>query len=497
MNKSCESEIWNIHNCFVHYVNQKNLINMLELFSEEKILLEFPDSQIKIKGLHDVKRYLEKKMEDLSVQSVHLVNSPYIQVSGEQAATSCMTASFEQNTSVGKTVITHYASRLDVSYIKNEGKWKINKICWYDYAALEPWILQTTETISLSGKMKEAYPEISSERIPLENEDYTGISNCVGKQIYLNIFHEQDFVMLFTPVILGKNGRGEGFWNGVYFSRKEDDSLSVSICLVHGHFEKKQGKWCSTGIETKKILELPVMKETAFALKPAKIMAQNNRKREVPEGQPGNPNPTDYFSVANTAALWTSAIRTCSPLYFFEECLAKNHPELYVNIIERTEGLEGFFKECRMMVHMDRKQAKKPGNHTLTTPWVEVSDDGTTATAAFLDFGWTMMAEAFGNKEAPYPVLPNIGRYIHYLIKEDGKWKVWGFNWGPLYQNGVWSFDPQNTRGWAKTKSKYRWPELLQDYNFQETFDGVDEFLSNSILSVMEFVEKPDERSIE
>ncbi len=492
--KNAESELWNVHNFFIHCVNQKNAAGILKTISPEDIQIEFPDQQIQLQGLSEVIRYFDKWAGDFSSYTIHLVNSPFIEINETCGATSCMTASFEWNSAQESPMVTHFASRLDVSYVYRKEKWKISKIRWYDYAALTPWPVPAQDVIPVQDRIQAARQEPLPEIGPAEGDTYTGVANCVGKQMHRSVSQNQDFAMLFTPVITGNHSCAEGYWNGICFSRKDGESLAPSIIVMHGRFENREGQWCCIDSNMSHLFALPEMPPTPFAPPPARHMAAENRRSPLPEEQPGAPDPDDYFSIMNTGALWTSAIRTCCPTRFFKECLAKDHPDLYVNVTKRTEGLEGFFNECGMMVRMDQTQTKKPGNHTLTTPWIEISADGQSAAAAFLDFGWTMMAEAFGNTKAPYPVLPNIGRYIHHLVKENGKWKVWGFNWGPLYQNGAWSYDPQTSRGWSKTASKYRWPEVLEKYYYQEEFDGVNEFAANSILPYMKQCDMSEER---
>ena len=64
-----------------------------------------------------------------------------------------------------------------------------------------------------------------------------------------------------------------------------------------------------------------------------------------------------------------------------------------------------------------------------------------TAAAYYLDLGWTMMGEAFGNTGDICPAMPDVGRYIFKLRKTDGIWKVFELNRGPVIQYGMWKFD--------------------------------------------------------
>lgn len=152
----------------------------------------------------------------------------------------------------------------------------------------------------------------------------------------------------------------------------------------------------------------------------------------------------DYQMIRNQTNLWTDAIRSYDPSCFIQEALDADSPNLLCDVIMPVKGYQGFQEQFDAMERMRALQPKKQGVHSLSTPYISLLSEDT-AVAYYLDFGWTMMGEAFGNSGPRCPALPDVGRYIFKLKKKDDTWKVFELNWGPIIQYGMWFFDEDHS----------------------------------------------------
>ena len=161
----------------------------------------------------------------------------------------------------------------------------------------------------------------------------------------------------------------------------------------------------------------------------------------VPLAEKGSQlSPEDTYNILSLSALWTKGIRSCDPSLFTQEALDADASDLLCDVMIPKAGYEGFQEQFDMMARMKALQPKKQGVHTLCTPYIVPTSDNT-AVAYYLDFGWTMMGEAFGNEGDICPAMPDIGRYIFKLRKNGALWKVYEVNWGPVIQYGMWRYD--------------------------------------------------------
>ena len=189
----------------------------------------------------------------------------------------------------------------------------------------------------------------------------------------------------------------------------------------------------------------------------AKEMIKRKLRQSLFTGSGDLLSPEDLCDIRNRSALWTDAIRTCDPSVFESRALQKDANDLLCDVMIPVPGYRGFQDQFDMMERMRTLQRKKQGVHTLSTPYiVPLSKD--TAAAYFLDLGWTMMGEAFGNAGEMCPAMPDIGRYIMKLRKCKDGWKLFELNWGPVIQYGMWQFDRSSSTGWAGKENSDPWP---------------------------------------
>lgn len=264
-------------------------------------------------------------------------------------------------------------------------------------------------------------------------------------------------------------------------TQKESGDMSVTFVLAQLELIQTDGNWTVASWTRHPLAELPSAPNTPFLPPHAEAMVARNRAETLPQVESAVLSTDDYAAVEEIAAWWVSAIRTCNPTPFYEQCLDREDSEgLLFDVVRPVRGMEGFWEQCHLMIDMDKKQPKRQGNHTLNTPWVILSPDGQEAEALWYDFGWTMMAEAFGCKESPYPAMPAQGRYRMNLVRRPGGWKVRKLHWDPLFQHGVLTYDHSHTVGWSASPLNIRWPSLFDSWPSEASAD-TDEFAYNPI----------------
>lgn len=80
----------------------------------------------------------------------------------------------------------------------------------------------------------------------------------------------------------------------------------------------------------------------------------------------------------------------------------------------------------------------------VTSPVIEVSEDGKTAEGTWLTMTYDVKGPAFGYEKPPYRIVRNLG-YIHNrFIKEDGKWKILNYELELLLTQTPFEYDPVN-----------------------------------------------------
>lgn len=288
------------------------------------------------------------------------------------------------------------------------------------------------------------------ERIPLGDQtgftcfpdDFNTVQEVLGSKAHKELLTSRErFSFLYAPYLyrtesgLHLTGLTLGF-NHV----NDPDSYQMIVSL--SSFLISEGE-C---IEEESVCLTNLAPLSANPMTPPQAAEMIKRKLSVPLAEKSaSLSPEDESRIRSMTALWTKGIRSSDPTDFIQDALDRDADDLLCDVMIPKAGYEGFQEQFDMMARMKNLQPKKQGVHTLCSPYIVASDD-TTATAYYLDLGWTMMGEAFGNQGDICPAMPDIGRYIFRLHKKEGQWKVFEVNWGPVIQYGMWRYD-QNFYG--------------------------------------------------
>ncbi|MCD8217094.1 MAG: nuclear transport factor 2 family protein [Clostridiales bacterium] len=451
------------------------------------VSLTLPDYDIHCTGFSEIQDFFQnyKERKQLSgCREFHLLNSPSIcpGSSGNPAVltSSWMSISFAVRCTEKESEIRMFSSRFDAEFGEENGDLKIKSLNWYEYASLTPWKGAPFCSSIISDDWKKWTGNIISQ------EDYLSLQYLSSRAMQEQISPEdgRPFSMLMSPVLTADENTGSGRWLALTFNSNMQ-ILRLSLNLIEMDFVRSDNIWEIAGQRSQTLVPLSEMRASANTPPQAAEMTRGMRSHPLTVYPYEASDLTDVTEIENIAAEWVSAIRTRAPFYFYEHCLDSGNPDLYFSVIQKTPGIAGFFKECAMMVRMDQLQPKFPGNHTLCTPLITFNEDRTQAVGIWFDFGWTVFGGAFGKEQPPYYALPNIARYEHYFVKKDNKWKLWGFNWGPLYQNGDWWYDPQTSCGWSASPDMRRWPQTFDKYQYQADAISSNEFANNEIATLL------------
>ena len=91
---------------------------------------------------------------------------------------------------------------------------------------------------------------------------------------------------------------------------------------------------------------------------------------------------------------------------------------------------------------------------TISSPMIEISEDGKFARGTWFDHSATNMYSAsLTDKDQEQPLIPYmvfIARYVHEFKKIDGKWYLSNFYWEPLINLDDWQFDHVHSDGFVR-----------------------------------------------
>lgn len=292
-------------------------------------------------------------------------------------------------------------------------------------------------------------------------------------------------IMTASPVItVDEDGQSaSGSWLAVTHDMKAsafgNDLADCPVVLVLGRYDnrfiKENGIWKFEQIYFYPVVTVDADRFDFTASKSSIFSLEDENWLYAPERQAESP-AEDALEIEDYVAHWTAGLRYRSEAPFYYRYIARERPDLLCwTMMSRKEGeryrisrtMDRIHEEIFGMTDMFQSaQPKGSGFHCATTPVVELSKDGESATAVWLDYGWTLMAEAFGIQQPPYPVNPAIGRYEHEYVKIDGQWKLCKFKWFPLFRIHPWGFDYSQTLGWAGSDSEKRFPLPFMEYTY-------------------------------
>lgn len=418
--------------------------------AEGAVSLFAPDAVISLpqKGkngisVSDFKAYLEERFSE-SAKTFYLLNSPFYSASEDGALQASYYLLGLQVSGENQTV---FGTRYDLEFVENDGTVQISGMNWYDMLSIAPE----------SGAQLCADFTPVTARILQNDEAQAEADKVLGRSVQEKLVESTDAISIYySPVYTaGENGI-ECSYLTLEFVRAEDGSAYTPSLYydVFSFADTMEPVTHEKLAEFAPLVNIPENQEMAEAMIARKIVLP------LPEQTDITLSEEDIVAIENAGAHWVGAIRSCDPSTFVQYALDDSSDELAVDVIEPISGMEGFQDQFEQMAAMHMLQPKKQGIHTIAVPYIEAIDQDH-AVAIWMDFGWTMMGELFGNEGDFCPVMPDVGRYIMKLHRVGDDWKVYDLNWGPVVQYGMWGFTQDASIGWAAEEGTESWPSII------------------------------------
>lgn len=172
----------------------------------------------------------------------------------------------------------------------------------------------------------------------------------------------------------------------------------------------------------------------------------------------------DSYAIENIINQWVYACRRGELTKFFEKYMADEAfvPKMWIKSQgEGTPKLEGTEAIQARLEGMDRHFVNRMYSyHTATTPLIEISSDGQSATGTWYDHSATnLSSEAISPTKIPYMVF--VARYVHKFRKFHGQWYLTDFFWEPLIHLEPWHFDLNRSKGWVQLDGAGNYPQVF------------------------------------
>ena len=508
--------IQNLQGLFIHAWNKGDYACCAALFTgQETDCFEAPDDGIRLPGGEIAPRLAEAACA--MGTPFLLSHTPAIRVEREGTARASWYLSTVQESAEG---MIQGSARFDASFRRTEAGWRYTYIQIFYMMTLEPENGPGMEVCGFPAGGIELLAPASRETSPA---DFLALQRMLGRWSHdrragaLNAFSRAEDVLLSYSPLLEEPCRGiaqvkEGLERLEELERQtgpipltipmlttpwietcEEQARGSWLVISHDHQAGEDEKelvahrvaqllvnWVREGEEWK--IRSLVMKPL-FSLPFSEILTAGSAdtilnmegawlNAPAPTGRGDEQSNEDALLLEEYVAFWVSGLRYRSEAPFYYHRLAIDYPELLsyrLGCRPTKRGLQEVTDEIFAMTSkFSTLQPKSPGNHTGTTPVIEISPDGSRAVAVWLDYGWTTQAEVFGITEPPYFANPAVARYEHHYLKTPEGWKLYGFHWAPFYRLGKWRFDYATTKGWSGTTSTKRFPLPLEQYHYED-----------------------------
>lgn len=506
-------EIQNLQGRFIHAWNRRDFSGCGALFSQAgEARFRAPDDAVELTGAKVIRTGLAAAAETMGLPFLLSHTPALCQDSADHARGSwyLSTVQFTQDGCI------QGSARFDAQFVREADGWKYQDVQLYYMMTLEPETgrgMEWNDSFPDRIQPLEIYPQATDPK------DFVLLRNMMGRWCHDRRKGAQDWfsqtweVRLEYPPFLPRPLVGrQAVLHGLEEIRRQECAVSpvpLTIPMLTSPYINayQDTAWASWFVishdyrrETQDIIHrvgqllVAWIKEDGawkirelrlcplFSMPADELLIQESKDTILnmeggwldapkPWGRLDEQGVEEVLTLEEYVAFWVSGLRYRSEAPFYYTRLAIDHPELLTYRLgcrPVKKGLEEVRDEIFAMTSkFSTLQPKSPGNHTGTTPVIEISQDQTRAVAVWLDYGWTTQAEVFGITKPPYFANPAIGRYEHHYLKTPEGWKLYGFHWSAFYRIGKWRFDYATTKGWSGTTSSKRFPLPLSPYVYE------------------------------
>ena len=515
----------NIGGRFAQYYTGRHFECIPALFSESGAAYICPDDRVRCAGKEEIADYFQSAEGTFTKESgdgmLILFNNPITRILDDKTAQGCWTAHcyILSHRAQGGMEIEYGIRRYDADFTCEDGQWKIQTLTSFYYSSFEPLPFdparmtayrevralplppagldaKTDAAVFLSiqqtgGRFFQNRRENAEELFScvdtvslsmpfLFSEAFTGRKAVLDAIRRLNEMDRQNkgypvfLPMLETPVIEQvSTTEADASWhvishevNSAAFGHNESYCpVTARVLLLSGHFVLEEGTWKIESLSFREILTLPPFHYDKEGSRMTCMERNPEKWVYLPDTTPFSLDgcEEDMLDIEDIIALWTGSIRHRS-----------FGPLVYSHVAWERPDLIDAPALCREIFGMTdsfyQDQPKYPGFHCGTTPYVHIDRDTKTAVATWFDYGYTSFGEKFGFLKYPWYANPGISRYMIHMVKCDGVWKIYRFNWTPFfrieYRNDFWKFNYATAKGWTGSDATARFPLPFEAYPY-------------------------------
>ena len=225
-------------------------------------------------------------------------------------------------------------------------------------------------------------------------------------------------------------------------------------------------------VQSVRLVPVIALEHEQYRFDPAHRQLMTERENRVYAPRPEETcRAEDCFEIESLMPLWTEGVKRPDLFSFAQTCMDTRSVDPSMHFSFDYIGYSAVEQRCRELIC---KFADKnpdlwnyPQFHSANTPVIEVSPDGTKATASWFDFGWGNIGVAvfYDPAQTERSYFPGMGKYYHSLIKEDGRWKIYRFFWRPLMGSlPAWGFHTDQAGGWSQYNNGALWPRPFEPF---------------------------------
>lgn len=265
--------------------------------------------------------------------------------------------------------------------------------------------------------------------------------------------------------------------------------IQYRLAAVYIDYIRENGAWKISSYQTKllcKINDMPFMNihHDGSDGYPGRIEYMSRiPNRNLSPRWAGRPDcAQDIFEIESLLPEWTERLKRNDLPDYPDKYMVNRQHDLVIQLSRSHYGYEYVCKHCHTLINgmLEGHETMwhNPQFHTGCSPVIELSNDGLSAQAWFVDKCWGNIGAAvfYDENVIDRRYYPGMGTYCHKFVKEDGKWRLWYFGWTPTFgwadgdpHRYTYSFQYGQTGGWSEWAAKggdRQWPLPFEDFRY-------------------------------
>ena len=505
-----------------HCLYENNIPGIMELFAQDAVL-QLPDQRRTLQGWKDIEGFwyekgAKRKTDEGMIPEIYLPCDIYLKPLEDRFYGEWDTYSFRSEV-LGE--VQYFLTHMQCVFVRERDKeWMIQRLRWNEILELCPWKIQMDkmeiyaaeawedewkETPSVKDYMeiRNLQGHFTQEGMDRSWKDFSGEKDTVldlptlydtpalGKEAvkkrledlrYKEIGNGKKYIfmpVICAPVIWTHGKRGWGQWLvwGIEVKDRPEGlngppcEISMNLGKFIQEFVIEDGKW-----KFLKFRHCVKYKISSFPYDPGKGLRHRMREKDLwdntwlPGPKAGASCREDAFDIEMIMPQWTGRLRGGNSMDFVDHFMVNSKKEISMLVAgstqKRTWGYEVI--RDRFGSPPEKEHKENPVFHTLASPVIEFSKDGTMAQAAWTDVAIADFSGSFQLPKEPTCYYMTLNKYYHRFVKDQGVWKLYDFRWEPGTYLGNFKFEAQKCRGFYKgwEHQKEKFPVLGESYEY-------------------------------